>query len=411
MKKTISLILALIMGLSLAFFAVPAQAVSVVRSPQRLTVDGKEIACDKYNIDGSNYFKLRDLAQMLNGTDCQFDVGWDQILSIVSITTDHAYTAPDGSELVVGADQSATAQVSRQSFMINGQLESHLSVYNIGGNNYLKLRDLGAALRFTVDFDKASNTAIVESKKLPKVEVLTVAPRNVQLSVGETSQLTASVTPAAAGSVVWSSNDEKVATVDQNGLVTAKGSGSTYVLARVGTVFEKCTVQVSGGDAVGYLKSYCMENGKLSSDGSRYTCVIYTSGGTYNTNTSLSYYPSEDLFMLEKLVVASDPASKYSDYTMIKIPANLRAPYPFEMQDVTRRGKKTTASGTITDPSAYTIMNGSVSFDRFRSDSSSANKSTEEVMFQADLNGALMDLSSFLKKASYMIADLGFTSF
>ena len=48
--------------------------------------------------------------------------------------------------------------------MIDGKAADGLSVYNIGGNNYFKLRDLGDALGFTVDYDADSNTAIVLSK-------------------------------------------------------------------------------------------------------------------------------------------------------------------------------------------------------------------------------------------------------
>lgn len=48
--------------------------------------------------------------------------------------------------------------------MIDGKAVDGLSIYNIGGNNYFKLRDLGDALGFTVDYDADSNTAIVLSK-------------------------------------------------------------------------------------------------------------------------------------------------------------------------------------------------------------------------------------------------------
>ena len=59
MKK--SLIFALVLALLLAL-AAPAFAFAIERSAQNLTVDGKTVRCDKYNIEGSNYFKLRDLA-------------------------------------------------------------------------------------------------------------------------------------------------------------------------------------------------------------------------------------------------------------------------------------------------------------------------------------------------------------
>ena len=135
---------------------------SVVLSPQKLTVDGKNTDCEKYNIDGSNYFKLRDLAQLLNGTGSQFGVGYDEATSTVSITTGVAY-ASTGTELAVGVDNSSTAQPSSQTISINGEKHDELTVYNIGGSNFFQLRQLGTILGFEVDYDESSNTAIVRN--------------------------------------------------------------------------------------------------------------------------------------------------------------------------------------------------------------------------------------------------------
>ena len=161
MKKTA--ILALILALLLSL-AAPAFAFSAVQSAQKLSVDGREVTCDKYNIDGSNYFKLRDLALLLNGTGSQFDVGWDAEKGIVSITTNHPYTTPNGQELLVGGDLSATAQPSAQTILIDGAERRDLTVYNIGGSNFFKLRDLGSALGFDVDYIARTNTALVASR-------------------------------------------------------------------------------------------------------------------------------------------------------------------------------------------------------------------------------------------------------
>ena len=160
MKKLLALLLGIVMTCCLF---TPAHAFSAVRSSQSLTVNGQAVICDKYNIDGSNYFKLRDLAALLNGTDGQFDVGWDGDRGVVSISTGHAYTTPNGQELRVGADMSASAAVSRQTIMIDGTVRTDLSVYNIGGSNYFMLRELGKALGFFVDYDPDTNTAIVKS--------------------------------------------------------------------------------------------------------------------------------------------------------------------------------------------------------------------------------------------------------
>ena len=163
MKKIISFLLVLILAVTF----LPAAALAadkVVLSPQNLIVDGETIECEKYNINGSNYFKLRDIALLVNGTGSQFSVGYDAVKKVVSIVTGEAYT-PNGSELdLSGGDKSATAKPSTQTILINGEERGDLSVYNIGGNNFFKLRDLGTALGFDVDYIKETNSAVVISR-------------------------------------------------------------------------------------------------------------------------------------------------------------------------------------------------------------------------------------------------------
>ena len=154
---------ALILALLLAL-AAPVCAFDARLSPQRLSVDGKTVECEKYNIDGSNYFKLRDLAQLLNGTGSQFNVEWDGQRGVISVTTRRAYTAPDGHELAQRGDLSATAAPSAQTIMIDGALCTDLTAYNIGGSNFFRLRELGGALGFDVDYIPATNTAAVKSR-------------------------------------------------------------------------------------------------------------------------------------------------------------------------------------------------------------------------------------------------------
>ena len=147
------------------YTAAPApveQKPAVVLSPQKLTVDGRPVACEKYNIDSSNYFKLRDLAYLLRDTPAEFAVVWDAATVSVIIAPGLPY-APDGSELAVGADKSASAVPSAQRIWLMDAPVNDLSIYNIGGNNFFKLRDLGKLLGFAVDYDEASDTAIVRS--------------------------------------------------------------------------------------------------------------------------------------------------------------------------------------------------------------------------------------------------------
>jgi hypothetical protein len=141
-----------------AYFA-PAD-LGAQRSAQGLSVNGEDIVCEKYNIFGSNYFKLRDLAVLLNGTSAQFSIGWDAEKGVISIVPGEPYE-PVGGELKLSADKSASAVVSAQTVLIDGFERSELTVFNLDGNNFFKLRDLGAALGFSVGYDAATNTAVV----------------------------------------------------------------------------------------------------------------------------------------------------------------------------------------------------------------------------------------------------------
>ena len=163
-KRTLSILLVLVLLLTLVPLGAAAADVQVSR--QGLRVDGKVIQCEKYNIDGSNYFKLRDLAILVNDTGSQFSVGYDEVKRCISVTTGEKYV-PNGTELDLSkGDQSATAVVSTQPLIIDGVERSDIQAYNIGGSNYFKLRDLASALGFAVDYDQPSNSAVVISHVL-----------------------------------------------------------------------------------------------------------------------------------------------------------------------------------------------------------------------------------------------------
>ena len=98
---SLMLTLALVLGLAPAVLAAPAQV--AYPSTQKVDVDGKAVEFQCYALkdaEGSdtNYIKLRDLADILNGSAAQFQVGWDEN---VTITTGASYT-PNGTEQKIG---------------------------------------------------------------------------------------------------------------------------------------------------------------------------------------------------------------------------------------------------------------------------------------------------------------------
>ena len=268
MKRFLAICISLALLLALACPALAFQHAE--RSAQSLSVDGKTVACDKYNIDGSNYFKLRDLAALLDGTGSRFDVGWDDANKVVSITTNHAYTAPNGHELEIGADLSATAVLSPQTIMIDGEVRTDLTVYNIGGSNFFKLREMGEALGFDVDYIAETNTAVVTSRGAQGADPdETVTHELVQIDGVSAHVLTVNLR-----------NPRVHLSADMvNGTVAARESFADIV-AHADGALAVITANFMNGDSEGnYPVGHYMSNGEMKYLSSGFTAVGITADG------------------------------------------------------------------------------------------------------------------------------------
>ena len=115
-----------------------------------------------YNIDNNNYFKLRDVAKLLDGTDKKFSVGWNNEKKLISLMSDQNYVAVGG-ELSGGDGKNKSAVASTAKMELNGK-EVNLKAYTIGGNNYFKLRDLCEVLGVEVVWDQATQTILLNTK-------------------------------------------------------------------------------------------------------------------------------------------------------------------------------------------------------------------------------------------------------
>ena len=67
-----------------------------VVSTHKVTVNGTPIVCSIYNIDGRNYFKLRDIAMALKGTQKEFSLTWYEDQFAMDLIPGDTYE-PDGS--------------------------------------------------------------------------------------------------------------------------------------------------------------------------------------------------------------------------------------------------------------------------------------------------------------------------
>lgn len=124
-------------------------------------VNGTAVDFEAYTINGNNYFKLRDIAKVVSGSEKQFEVTWDSSKNAINLISAQAYTEVGG-ELAAG-DGTAKDAVANNSTIYKDGVEISLTAYTINGNNYFKLRDLGQAFSFGVIWDEEKNAVVIDT--------------------------------------------------------------------------------------------------------------------------------------------------------------------------------------------------------------------------------------------------------
>ncbi|MBE6030349.1 MAG: phosphodiester glycosidase family protein [Clostridiales bacterium] len=141
-------------------FVDTSQATGIGRM-QKIQVDGVSKDLYAYNINGNNYFKLRDIAAILDGTDAQFEVGYDNATKAVSMNVGRPYTEVGG-EMASAPNETLTVKKTPSKIYVNGRLLD-ATVYNIHGNNYFMLREIGKAIDFGITWDNSTKMIGIDS--------------------------------------------------------------------------------------------------------------------------------------------------------------------------------------------------------------------------------------------------------
>lgn len=137
-------------------------------------------------------------------------------------------------------------------------VSDHPDVASVDNEGNVTARKAGTA---TITVKVAENViAVCKVTVISRVTGISLSETTVELKLGETHQLTATVLPqnASNAEVTWYSDKESVATVSQSGLVTGVGPGETTVhavttdggkmascLVKVGTPVKGITLSVS----------------------------------------------------------------------------------------------------------------------------------------------------------------------
>ena len=117
--------------------------------------------CTGYNIGDSNYYQLRHLAREFKETPSKFDVRWDEKNNAVNIITGQDYD-DSGEYFRHFSGETKKAVPTKSKLLIDGS-PFDLQAYNIGGNNYFKLRDLGKIIPFGVEWEESENKIMLYS--------------------------------------------------------------------------------------------------------------------------------------------------------------------------------------------------------------------------------------------------------
>ncbi len=132
-----------------------------IPTPSKVYVNGQLTEFEAYGINGYNYFKLRDLAKVVSGTEKNFEVTWDNEKKTINLVSNQPYTEVGG-ELAKGDGTEKTAKINTSVIYKDGEVVQ-LAAYTINGNNYFKLRDVAQAFNIGITWDGATSTIGVDT--------------------------------------------------------------------------------------------------------------------------------------------------------------------------------------------------------------------------------------------------------
>ena len=190
------------------------KTVDVKATNQKVKLDGKDVVIYGYNIDGYNYFKLRDLAAVLKDSKAKFGVEYKDAMVTLTKGADYKVAETDQKEVKA----MSKGMITNDKVMVGDKALTAMA-YKVDDSNYYKLRDIGEALGFGVDFDKATNTVLLMSEKEAAKEEK-VAPKLEELKEAVKKELANE--KEVRESEAYKKADDKVKSNFENAVAAAK---------------------------------------------------------------------------------------------------------------------------------------------------------------------------------------------
>lgn len=125
--------------------------ISATVSDAKVLVNGEETSVKGYNVNNTNYFKIRDIAMILRSTSAKFNIEYLSDDNAIDIVPGADYVS-NGTELVDDAAGAIEAVENDMPIYVNGR-STAITAYNINGSAYFKIRDIADAVGFEVQWD------------------------------------------------------------------------------------------------------------------------------------------------------------------------------------------------------------------------------------------------------------------
>ena len=192
----------------------------------------------------------------------------------VKITEANVWFTDRTVEMGVGETRTNTIHAASAAEMTIESSDSEVATMNVSGE-ITAMKAGQATIKVTCGADSAE--CVVTVKEAP--ESIAISSTKLSLLPGETARISAQLNPeGAAGRIEFASGDANVATVDENGLITAVGAGKTEIVARtyVEGVEAKCAITVANAPE---RIRFAEMNGLILSKGDNYRLEQPVIGG------------------------------------------------------------------------------------------------------------------------------------
>ena len=168
-------------------------------------------------------------------------------------------------------------------------------IVEVDSNGNVTAKAAGTAtITATVDGKSVSCKVTVNGQTTVPVASVELNQTTLELIAGKEATLTATVKPdnATNRTVAWESNATNVATVDNNGKVTAKAAGEAIITAKVGDKQATCNVKVTAADVA--VESVTLNQSSLelkTGDNTTLTATVNPESATNKDVTWISDKP------------------------------------------------------------------------------------------------------------------------